>query len=81
MIRVRINGVRNRVAPFGAEVVGLSVGAMEAVPPLNERLVLLTAESPGGPDDDAVIDVELAIPVSQIEALIALLRDRAAAQR
>lgn len=74
-VDVRINGSRNHVAPFPTTMGKLFIGGMAPARLLDESSVLLTAE--GKTENGEFIDVELAIPVSQVPTLIALLMHRA----
>ena len=74
-ITIHIHGLRNQVAEFPGADVDLLVRAQTPSSYIPENAVLLTAEGRG--KDGKVIDIEIAIPVSQVEALIARIQHRA----
>jgi len=74
-ITIRVHGLRNQVARFDGAEAELLVGAMAPSTHIPENSVLLTVE--GRSKAGEVIDIEIAVPVSQVDALIARLQHRA----
>jgi hypothetical protein len=74
-ITVHVHGLRNQIATFPGADVELLVGAMAPSSYIPENAVLLTVE--GKATTGERIDIEIAVPVSQIDALIARLQHRA----
>lgn len=74
-ITIHVHGLRNQVARFDGADAELLVGAMSPSSYIPENSVLLTVE--GRSKAGEVIDIEIAVPVSQVDALIARLQHRA----
>jgi hypothetical protein len=79
-LRGRLNGSRNTAARFASQEVIVTVGSMVSTS-LRRAAGTHHRRESGRPADDEIVDIELAIPRSQIPELVALLLHRAGLKR
>jgi len=71
IIRVHVHGVRNQVAEFDGGWARMYVGAIERGDEIKENSVLLTVDGKDAAGKVIDIDIEIALPFSQVDELIA----------
>lgn len=76
-IRIYVHGLRNAVAEFAGGTAELLIGGMAEAPwvPDGQGSVLLTVV--GKDETGKPIDIEIAVPLSQVEDVVQRMRDRA----
>jgi hypothetical protein len=76
-VQIHLHGLRNQVAKFEGGSAKLLVGNMwGASSASSEDCVLLTVEGKDANGQDIDIDIEIAVPKSQVRELFGLILDR-----